>query len=234
MPEPTTSPHRFHPEMPSIPGLDKHRPARGSAFPIPVSQIILILLSLAVLAALGGFGWWHLRTSLGKAHSSASAEEVLPVAPAASPIVKPAAAPVAGPVTIATVEELEKPWSAKKFTFVKPDTLATVPAIVVRLPDIPGDESSAYWAFSLAAPFGSCNLDYLTDLNVLATRYSYSASHPMVATPCDGTLFDPLRMEMTPAGAWVRGEVQQGPGIRPPISIRVQVKGGSLIADRME
>jgi len=193
-----------------------------------------MLLPLAVLAALGGFGWWHFRTSLRGVHSSVTAVEVLPAAPTALPIAEPAALPVPGPVTIATVEELEKPWSAKKFTFVKPDTLARVPAMVVRLPGIPGDQSTAYWGFSLAAPFGSCTLDYLTDLNDLATRYNYSASHPMVAAPCDGTLFDPLRMGMTPSGAWVRGEVQQGPGIRPPISIRIQVKGRSLIADRME
>jgi hypothetical protein len=193
-----------------------------------------MLLALAVLAALGGFGWWHLRASFGEAHSIVAPVEVLPAAPAALPIAEPAAPPVPGPVAIATVEELEKPWSAKRFTFVKPDTLARVPAMVVRLPGIPGDQSNAYWGFSLAAPFGSCTLDYLTDLNDLATRYNYSASHPMVAAACDGTLFDPLRMGMTPAGAWVRGEVQQGPGIRPPISIRIQVKGRSLIADRME
>src|SRR6202521_2645939 len=219
--------------MPNLPGLDKNRPARGSGLPT-VSQLILMLMPMAVLAVIGGFGWWHVRTSFGRAHSSGRAGEILSAVPAALPIAKPAAPQAPGPVIIATVEELEKPWSAKKFTFVKPDTLARVPAMVVRLPGIPDDQSNAYWGFSLAAPYGSCNLDYLTDLMELATRYNYSASHPMVAAACDGPRFDSLRMGMTPAGAWVRGEVVQGLGIRPPISIRIQVKGRSIIADRME
>jgi hypothetical protein len=230
VPAPVTSPHRFHTEMPNIPGLQRHE----SAQPKTLSQLILMLLALAVVATIGGFGWWHLRTSFSKTHSSAGAAEAFPAAPTALAAARPPAPPSAGPGAIATVEEMQKPWSAKKFTFVKPDTLENVPAMVVRLPGIPGDQSGAYWAFSLAAPFGSCSLVYVTDLNDLATRFNYSASHPMVVEPCDGTLFDPLQMGMISTGAWVRGEVQQGPGIRPPLSIRIQVKGQALVADRME
>ena len=39
---------------------------------------------------------------------------------------------------------------------------------------------------------------------------------------------------VTPSGAWARGEMTQGPGIRPPTAIRVQVSGSSVVADRIE
>jgi hypothetical protein len=145
----------------------------------------------------------------------------------------PAISPPPGPIVVGKLAELQKPWSEKQFTFVKSDGV-TVPAMVVRLPDIPGDRSSAYWGFSLAAPYGNCNLDYVRDLKELARLYGYSASHPMVAAACDRTLYDPLRLGITPAGAWVRGEIAAGSGIRPPTSIRIQVQGQSLVADRME
>jgi hypothetical protein len=56
----------------------------------------------------------------------------------------------------------------------------------------------------------------------------------MVASSCDGTVYDPLQMGTTPDGAWARGEVIKGMGIRPPISIEVRVQGRSIVADRIE
>lgn len=234
MPDRVTQTNRFKAEMPSIPGLQEPKPAPALRLPLASSHLILLLLALAVLTVIGGFAWRNLPASFGKPRSSPATSDILSIPPLALPISQPAAAPTPGPVTVAALEELQKPWSAKKFTFVKPDTLARIPAMVVRLPDVPGDQPSAYWGFSLAAPYGRCNLDYVTNLKELAARYNFSASHPMVVAACDGTLFDPLKLGMTPTGAYVRGEVQQGPGIRPPISIRIQVNGRSLVADRME
>ena len=228
------SSERFQAAMPNIPGLNKPMPRRTVGLPEPVSQLILFSLPLLVLAIIGLFVWQHVRTSLVRKHVSTVASPRQIEKPPVPIAAQPAVPGPAGPVEVATVDELEKPWAAKKFTFVKPDSLERIPAVVVRLPGTPGDQSAGYWGFSLAAPYGLCNLEYITNLKDLAGRFNYPENHPMVAAPCDGTLFDPLRMGMTPAGAWVRGEVVQGAGIRPPVSIRIQVKGKSLIADRME
>jgi hypothetical protein len=127
---------------------------------------------------------------------------------------------------------MAKAWSSKRFTFTRPDTQARVDAIIVRLPS--GSGSSAYWAFATPELYGQCDVEYVTDLEKLAANYGYIARHPMAVAPCDGTIYDPLRLGVLPDGAWVRGEVVQGPAIRPPISIRVQVKDRSIIADRIE
>lgn len=235
---------RFQAEMPSIPGVQaKPNAAAGAArarahahdsSSRPAPQRILII-ALAALVAIGGGAWWHFRTSGRGAHPAPAADvaENLPAAPVPAPAAAPPAAMPIAPGPIATLNELSKPWSSRKFTFVNPDTHENVPAMVVRLPGA-GDRSAAYWAFSLIEPFAKCNLDYLTDLGALSSRFHYSAAHPMVASACDGTLYDPLRMGMTPSGAWARGEVTQGSGIRPPTAIRVQVSGSSVVADRIE
>lgn len=140
-----------------------------------------------------------------------------------------------GPVTVAALSELAKPWAAKEFTFVDPLTHESVPGMVVHLAGAAPESSASYWAFSLEAPYQTCHLVYVTNLSELATRFGYSAgTHPMVASPCDGTVYDPLKMGTISSGAWVRGEIVQGAGIRPPISIEVKVEAGNLIADRIE
>jgi len=228
--------------MPSIPGVQaKPNAAAGAAAHAPDSssrpapQPIIIIIALAALVAVGGASWWHFRASGRSAHPApaADAAENLPAAPVPAPAAAPTAALPIAPGPIATLNELSKPWSSRKFTFVNPDTHENVPAMVVRLPGA-GDRSGAYWAFSLTEPFAKCNLDYLTDLGALSSRFHYSAAHPMVASACDGTLYDPLRMGITPSGAWARGEMTQGPGIRPPTAIRIQVSGNSVVADRIE
>jgi hypothetical protein len=233
---------RFQAEMPSIPGVQaKPKAAAGvarahasdsSSRPAPQR---IIIIALAALLAIGGAAWWHFRASGRGAHPAPAADvaENLPAAPVPAPAAAPPAAMPIAPGPIATLTELSKPWTSRKFTFVNPDTHESVPAMVVRLPGA-GDRSAAYWAFSLIEPFVKCNLDYLTDLGALSSRFHYSATHPMVASACDGTLYDPLRMGMTPSGAWARGEMTQGSGIRPPTAIRVQVSGSSVVADRIE
>jgi hypothetical protein len=224
---------RFKPQMPLIPGVSDPITPQPAAPPKLALRWIALGALVALLAAVGGI--WRHRTAAHGAADSPSAVAATPASPPSEPPVPlPDLLPSASPVTVATLEELRKPWSARQFTFVRPDTHASIPAMVVRLPGISGDRSSAYWAFSLAAPYSHCNLDYVTDLSVLASRYNYSAGHPMLVAACDGTLYDPLRMATIPSGAYVRGDIAQGPGIRPPISIRVQVKGQSLVADRIE
>jgi hypothetical protein len=127
----------------------------------------------------------------------------------------------------ATAEQLSKPWASKQFNFVKPFTRENVSAIVIRLP------GGGLWAFALQEPYGRCELEFVTDLPRLAKQYRYRANHPMVANPCNGTIYDPLKVGEF-GGVWIRGEIVQGGGLRPPISINVKLNGHSITADRME
>ena len=100
--------------------------------------------------------------------------------------------------------------------------------MIVHLPD------GSYWAFSLREPFGTCELDYVTDLEKLRSDYNVRASHPMVVNSCNRTIYDLLRYGGSSDGGLVRGDGVEGAGIRPPIAIEVRVEGKHLIAVRME
>lgn len=221
---------RFHPEMPTIPGVTSARPPSPAKSNGANSQRLPRILGLAAVAVAGMIAiiWW-IKSAPRKAADSAGADAALPESPA--PRVPPlsAIAPAhAGPSVAATVEELSKPWSAKKFIFVKPVTNENVEAMVIRLPG--GD----LWAFALQEPYGRCKLEFVTDTGQIAAKYGYQASHPMVVNPCDSTVYDPLKVGPLEGNTWARGEVVQGGGLRPPLSIDVAVTRRSIIADRME
>lgn len=131
------------------------------------------------------------------------------------------------PGRIATAAELAKPWAAKHFYFRDPVTSKIIPALVVHLP------GGTYWGFSLREPFGSCDLEYVTDLKKLSAEYSFPASYPMVVDPCNKTVFDLMRYGNGPSGL-VRGEIEQGSGWRPPIAIEIRTKGEEIVAVRTE
>jgi hypothetical protein len=223
---PPDKPDRFRAEMPHIPGVSDARPgASAGANPARLAQIGG--LAAAVLLIAVGILWW-VRSPAHKppepdAPDSAAVEPSVP-APAPSPGVPAGEAPNVA----ATTEELASPWSAKKFNFVKPLTHENLNAMVIRLP------GGGLWAFALQEPYGRCELELVTDLGQLAKQYGYRASHPMVANPCNSTVYDPLKMGPLERDVWVRGEIVQGGGLRPPISIDVQVSGHSIIADRIE
>jgi hypothetical protein len=229
---------RFKPEMPRIPGVNDSASSRAARAPLVrfVTVAAALALSLAV-----GLGWWAFRanrsTGNSRTASEANAAETLP---AAAPLSGDAAASAASsgsqadPRAVARIEDLDKPWSMKRFTFSNPLTHESVPAMIVRLPGVAGNRSEAYWAFSLNAPYERCQLEYVTDLGQLASRYDYRARHPMLLAACSGILYDPLRVGTAPSGAWVRGEIVQGVGIRPPLAIEIRVQGNSILATRME
>jgi hypothetical protein len=100
--------------------------------------------------------------------------------------------------------------------------------MVIRLP------GGGLWAFALQEAYGHCELEFVTDLSQLAKQYGYRASHPMVASPCTSTVYDPLKVGSLGGEVWVRGEIVQGGALRPPIAIEVQESGNSIIADRIE
>jgi hypothetical protein len=132
-----------------------------------------------------------------------------------------------GPGKIATTSQLAKTWSAKRFYFRDPITLKPIPAMVVHLP------GGTFWGFSLLEPFGHCELEYVTDLQKLRTSYGFDAVYPMVVDPCNGTVFDLTHYGNAPSGL-VRGEIEKGPGWRPPTAIEIRTQDEQVLAERME
>jgi hypothetical protein len=227
--EPTKT-DRYHVDMPSIPGVPTDR--RGSA-----RTRLNVLAAAITVVFIGGLALsihHHFQSRAGAvtAPSTTSLPPDLPAPVANSP--SSAAPQPSDSADIGALDELAKPWSSKSFVFVSPLTQERVPAMVVRLPSAASGKSGSYWAFSLSEPFGTCQLLYVTNLGVLASQYGYTANHPMVVDPCTQTVFDPLRMGQRADGAWLRGAIVQGGGLRPPIAIEVSVHGDSLRADRIE
>jgi hypothetical protein len=221
---------RFHPEMPRIPGVAGARPdSRAKLNGANAQRLIRILgAAAAVVAIVMAMVWW-IRSARRKAVNAVSTGAALAQSPAPQPPPLAAVPPAhAGPAAAATVEELSKPWSAKKFIFVKPLTYENVEALVIRLP------GGGLWAFALQEPYGRCELEFVTDAGQLAAKYGYRASHPMVVNPCNSTVYDPLKVGPLGGNTWARGEIVQGGGLRPPLSIDVVVRGHSIVADRME
>jgi hypothetical protein len=220
---------RFRPEMPTIPGVSQgsRQAARGPSG-IHTQRLLQIGgIAIAVLLIGAVILWRVLSKSQGAANPSTESDVAEQAAPAPPPP-NPVAAVHEGPSVAATVDELSKPWDAKKFRFVNPLTQENIDAMVIRLP------SGELWAFSLQSPFGRCELEFLTDLGRLASQYKYNASHPMVANPCDSTVYDPLKVGPLGGNTWARGEIVQGSSLRPPISIDVKVSGRYIVADGIE
>jgi hypothetical protein len=85
----------------------------------------------------------------------------------------------------------------------------------------------------LREPFGKCELEYVTNLEMLRRNYQFSADHPMLVSPCDQTVYDLLRYGGSSAGL-VRGDIVQGTAIRPPMAIEIRQHGNEVVAVRME
>jgi len=227
----------FKPEQPSIPGLKPT--ASKAALAQPPSQqaaprressskaLVWIVAAIVVVFIMGGAIYFWLHGTSPKA-SEPIAQSAADAATTSSDSAKPAEKLATGPGPVASVDALAKPWAGKRFLFRDPLTSEAVPAMVVHLPD------GNYWAFSLREPFGTCELEYVTDLDKLRTDYSYRADHPMVGNPCNHSVYDLLRYGSSSNGGLVRGEVVQGAGIRPPMAIEVRIDGKEIVAVRME
>jgi hypothetical protein len=164
----------------------------------------------------------------------AEATPAAPASPAAAEpgqTAEPAPEVFTLPATVATTQEMAKAWSYKKFIIRQAGE--RIPAMVLRLPGSAGN-ASAYWGFSLRAPFGRCDLDLITDTQKLASEFGYSVSHPMVVDPCTNTLFHPLRMGTIGPSTYARGEVVQGTALRPPVAVEIRIQKGEVIAVRTE
>lgn len=220
----------FRPEMPQIPGVGPGARQAGRGLAGFDTQLLLQIGGIAAAVVLIGavLFWWVITKSRGTGNSSSSDEGATEQAVPTPALPNPIPAVHDGPTVAATVDELSKPWAAKKFTFVNPLTLESVHAMVIHLP------SGEYWGFSLQGPFGRCELEFVTDLGKLSSEFRFNATHPMVVNPCDSTVYDPLKVGALGGNTWVRGEIVQGSGLRPPISIEVKVRGRSVVADSIE
>ncbi len=229
-----SKPDLFKPAQPHIPGLsmapkpvdppvpetvfDPAQRSSSRVLPIPwiVGASAVVVLGLAV-------AMWSARPSKPAAVAAPPSIDLPATAPVAAAVSRLPIAP--GPV--ATTDDLSKPWSARKFIFENPATQESETAMVVHLP------GGTYWAISMEEPFGKCQLQYVSDLQKLRSEFDYAGDHPMVVDPCNRSVFDLARYGTGPNGL-VRGEVVQGPAIRPPLAIEIRVEGRRIIATRSE
>ena len=231
MPEQPSQPpnDRFKAEMPQIPGVSTPTAIKSAASGIP--WLVMAGLIAVLIAFVVG----------GKVLSKSRRTETPPApaaqidVPAPSPDLTPSL-PVATEQdpAVAVASEL-KPWGAKRFTFHNRLTGENVPALLVRLPTGSATQASGYWSFAMKAAYGTCQLDYVDDLQKLKTEYGYQqARHPMVGNPCSRSVYDPLKYAPLPGNVLARGAVVQGSDLRPPLGIEVKLKGKELLATRME
>jgi hypothetical protein len=222
----------FKPSEPNIPGVpSRAKKTAASSGAQGVKAKLAAIPSLAwIIAAATGVVIIGGGLALHLSHGS-SVETVSHAAPLAAPLApkptKPKEILPLGPGVIGTTQELKQAWSAKRFLFPDSVTGQTEPAMVVRLP------RGQYWGFSLQAPFGTCELEYVSNLDILRRDYQFNADHPMVVNPCDHTIYDLLRYGSSSAGL-VRGDIVQGTGIRPPIAIEIRERDTEVVAVRME
>lgn len=235
----------FRPEQPNIPGVKPKAeaqqsadhssvdrssvelaPARSKFSSMPMPPLWVILSASTVLVICAFAVWWMHGTS-AKEKSGGSEASVAAAAAAGSSPAKAAEKLPVGPGEIATTDELAKTWSSKKFLYHDPLTSQEVPAMVVHLP------GGVYWGFSLREPFGTCEMEFVTDMEKLRTEYNFRGSHPMVADPCNHAVFDLTKYGSGPAGL-VRGEIAQGAAVRPPMAIEIQIHGKQVLAKKIE
>jgi hypothetical protein len=229
----------FKPAQPTIPGLPSAfrsveggvvQPAAPDSRRLPESQKLLLTAvgTFVALIVVGGLVYWG-KTSRRALAQPRSAMLAAAAAPGSIEKTRRPEAVATGPGVVATTTDLSKPWSAKRFLFRSPLSADLIPGMVVRLP------GGQYWGFSLREPFGSCELEYVTDLKKLQSNYGFHASHPMVADPCNQTVFDLLQYAPGESeGGLVRGAIVQGGGVRPPLAIEIRVDGKDVRAVRSE
>jgi hypothetical protein len=217
--------------MPQIPGVVKSASENGGK----QQKVILIAVVAGVVLLLGGIAVWRM---LGGSHglSDAATRELVPSpAPAELPP-PPSSSSSSQHATneIGSLAELSEPWASKKFQYSHGLSRENVAAIAIRLPVGNGKGATSYWGILLKAPYGQCDLQFISDLDQISAKYGYRATHPMVIDPCSSTIYDPLKMGTLPNGSWARGDIVQGAGFRPPMQIEIRIEGDKLIAGRSE
>ena len=229
MPE-NPSPARFNAEMPQIPGIGSPSGSTRRRSPL-----LLLAAGAVVLgaAAFLGVRWVERSRTFDPAGREPIPQIDVPPAPPDPATLLPHADPT-HPV-IAEITALARPWSSADFFFRSSSTGEDIPATIIRLPGRSAGQAGGYWAFSRRAPYGSCQLEYITDLKKLRSEYGYrAASHPLVGNPCSHTLYDPLKTANLAGNVFVRGGIVQGGDIRPPFGVEIRIRGKEILAIRSE
>ncbi len=225
------TPAHFKVQMPQIPGVGGPAPRRSARNPMLPLIIGLVVVGVMLLLAVR----WFSRSKPAEAPREEQTAQIEVPPPPPDPAAALPHATEANPA-IADISTLSKPWSSLDFFIRNRFTGENVSATIIRLPIGSPTAASGYWAFSHKAPFGSCELEYVTDLNKLRTEYEYkSANHPLVGNPCTHTLYDPLKTTtIPPDNIWMRGAIVQGGDLRPPLAVELKVQGKQILAIRSE
>jgi hypothetical protein len=221
---------RFKTEMPQIPGVP--RPGSGAGASNPAVKLVIGLLALLLVVFVGAR--WALRPKrvAPRVVEEQPQIEVPAAAPDPNSLLPHATESAPG---IANTAEMAKPWTTKDFFIRNGLTGENIPAFLVRLPTGSASQSSGYWAFEMKAPYGNCQLEYITDVEKLKKDYGFSgAKHPMVGNPCSRSVFDPLKLSNLPGDVWVRGAIVQGSDLRPPLGVDIRIEGKNILALRAE
>ena len=219
---------RFKSEMPQIPGVSG---SRATTAPNPAFKLVIGVLAVLLMIFLGARA---LRPKRVAPQAVDQQPQIEVPAPAPDPSTLLPHATDANP-GIASVTEMAKPWSSKEFFIRNRLDGENISGLLVRLPTGSPSQSSGYWAFAQKAPFGDCQLEYVTDLGKLKNDYGFSAAkHPMVGNPCSRTVYDPLKLSNLPGSVWARGAIVQGSDLRPPLGIEIKVEGKKILAVRAE
>lgn len=223
------SPSRFKPDMPQIPGvLRSSRSVRSNPL-VPLIAGVVIFGIVLVFAV----RWFSRPRSAQPVHVEPAPQLEVPAPPPDPSTLLPHADPD-HPV-IAGLADLSKPWSSADFFIRDFTTGENVPATIVRLPSGSPSSVATYWAFSRKAPYGTCLLEYIHDLNKLRSEYDYrAANHPLVGNPCSHTLYDPLKTTNLPGNIWIRGAIVQGSDVRPPLGVEIKIQNKEILAVRTE
>jgi len=221
---------RFKADMPQIPGVSGPRarpPRRNPLMPLIVAFLVLGLVILLAVR-------WFSRSKPAESARVEPAPQMEVPAPPPDPNALLPHVTEFNPV-VASLADLAKPWSFVDFLLRDRLNGEEIPATIVRLPDGSPTLASGYYAFSRKPNYGSCKLEYVTDLTKLRDEYEFRAArHPLVGNPCSHVLYDPLKTASLPGNTWIRGAIVQGSDIRPPYGVELKVQGKDILAIRAE
>jgi len=222
------TPAHLKAEMPQIPGVAG--PRKSAPNPMLPLIIGLVVIGIILLFAVR----WLSRTKPVESTRAEQAPQLEIPAPPPDPATLLPHATESDPV-IANVADLSKPWTSADFFVRNRLTGENIPATIVRLPSGSPTLPTGYWAFSRKAPYGSCQLEYIADLNRLREEYGFArANHPLVGNPFSRTLYDPLKTSNLPGDIWMRGAIVQGSDIRPPLGVEIKIQAKQILAIRSE
>lgn len=227
---PTPAPTRFKAEMPQIPGVGGPAPRRSGRNPLLPLIIGLVVIGTILLVATR----WLSRPRPAEQTRVDPPPQIEVPAPPPDPNSLLPHATEANPV-VAQLSDLAKPWSSVNFFVRNNLTGENIPATIVRLPSGSASSPLGYWAFSRKAIYGSCQLEYISDLEKLRNEYDFKhPTHPLAGNPCSRTLYDPLKTTNLPGNIWIRGGIVQGSDLRPPLGVEIQIQGKQILALRTE